>query len=171
MLQLQRYSKDGLIQLPISMPPPLTAPAAANHLIIAEEKQLLLQFQMLVPLSSPRHPLTCTAGARIQLSLPNSSSMVRTASQSVRAHTLTLSSPTSTTLAHLTLVSMFTHSPSAQRSTSHQAHAISHALTMPHSSLSFLMLPLAVPTLLKYVSTPLTTMSSVSCRYGWSCIL
>ena len=71
----------------------------------------------------------------------------QTASQSVRAHTSTLFSPTSTTPAHLTLVSMYTPSPSGPRSTSHQAPAISHALTMPHFSLFFPMLPLAVPTL------------------------
>ena len=143
----------------------LVLPLLSTQLISQHPLVLTLSqaYQMLAPLFSLSHHLTCTAGVRIPLLPPNFSSMARTASQSVRAHTLTSSSPTSTTLAHLTPVSMYTHSPSAQRSTSHQAHAISHALTMPHSSLSFPMLPLAVPTLPKYVSTPLTTMFSVSC--------
>ena len=122
-----------------------------------------LQSLMLAHSFSPRHHLTCTAGVRIQSLQPNFSLTARTASQSVRAHTSTLSSPTSTTPVILTLVSMYTPSPSGPRSTSHQAPAISHALTMPHFSLFFPMLPLAVPTLPRFASMPPTTMSSELC--------
>ena len=117
---------------------------------------------MLVPSFSLRLLLTCTAGVRT-LSLPLSCSLTaRTASLSVRVPTLTLSSPTSTTLATPTLVSTATLSPFALRSTSHLVLATSPELTTPLFSLSFLTTLLPTRTLPRFACMPPTTMYSVS---------
>ena len=88
----------------------------------------------------------------------------RTASLSVRVPTSTLCSLTSTTPATRTLVSMYTPSRFALRSTSHPAAATSRALITRPFSLSSPTLPLRVPRLPRSVSMPLTTTSSALCR-------
>ena len=83
----------------------------------------------------PRPHLTCTAGVKTLLSLLSFSLTVRIASLNVKVPTSTLFSHTSTTLAHPILVSTFTPSHFALRSTSLLALATSHASTTPLFSL------------------------------------
>ena len=118
---------------------------------------------MQAPLSSPRPLLPSTVGARTQSSPPSSSSTARIASRSVRDPTLTLSSPSSPTLAHPTPASTCTRSLSGLRSISLPAHATSRALTMPPFS-SFSPTPQwRVHPLLRSVSMPQIIMSSELC--------
>jgi len=76
--------------------------------------------------------------------------------------TLMLFNLTNTTPVPLTLVSTYTHSPFALRSTNLLAHATSPELTTLSFNLSFLPPQLPVPPLPRYVYTPLTTTSSAS---------
>ena len=81
-------------------------PGIINTLIPTSPLHMIRVSRMPALSSSLRPPLTCIAGVRIPLSRLSYSSMVRTASRSVKVATSTLSSHTSTTLARPTLVSM-----------------------------------------------------------------
>jgi hypothetical protein len=106
--------------------------------------------------------LPCTAGDKTLL-LPLSFSLTdKIASLSVRVPTLTWYSHSSTTHVTQTLVSTYTPSHFALRSTSHLEPVTSPVLTMLLFSLFFPTLLLREPRPLRYVSTLPTTMSFVS---------
>merc|ERR1712167_195304 len=88
--------------------------------------------------------LTCTAGERTLLLPPSFSLTDKTDSPSVKVRTSMLFSHSSTTHVPRILVSTFTPSPFALKSTSHLAHATSPELTMLPFSLFFLLEQLAV---------------------------
>ena len=106
-------------------------------------------------------PSTFTAGDRTPWLLLNSSSTDRIASQNVKELTSTSCSHTSTTPVRQTLVSTFTRSLFAQRSTSQVALATCPVLITLPSSLSFPPTPLAETTRLRSAFTLPTTMCSV----------
>ena len=94
-------------------------------------------YLMLAPSSWLRLPLTCTAGVRILLLLPNYNLMAKTDSASVKAPTSTSFNPTNTTLVLLTLVLTYTRSLFALRSTNLRDRATSPELITLPSNLFF----------------------------------
>ena len=108
----------NLIAWPRSYPGDLSVPSQSLAMLV------IPVFLMREPSCLLRPHLACTAGDRTQLLLLSSSLTDRIASLSVKVPTSTLFSHTSTTPVPQTLVSTFTLSLSALRSTSHLEPAI-----------------------------------------------
>ena len=84
---------------------------------------------------SVKPPLTCIAGGKIPLLLPNFNLMAKTASLNAKAHTSGMFSPSSITPVPPMPVSMYTPLPSDPKNTNLPEVAISPALITPPSNL------------------------------------
>jgi hypothetical protein len=111
----------------------------------------------------PKLPSTCTAGDKTLLLLPSYNLTVKTDSLNAKELTSTLSNLSNTTHATPQLVSIFTHSLFAPKNTNLPEHVISPELITPLFNSFFPTPLLKEPRLPRFVSMPLTTMSSVSC--------